>query len=90
MQLRGNTLELGHYQPLIRNVWGPALHALKNSVGDGRGFDEIFIVGGGAHLIERYIKALFPDHPLRVSKDPVYANVRGFQYLGESLARRAA
>ena len=90
MQLRGNTLELGHYQPLIRNVWGPALHALKNSVGDGRGFDEIFIVGGGAHLLERSVKALFPDHPLRVSKDPVYANVRGFQYLGESLARRAA
>jgi plasmid segregation protein ParM len=90
MRVRGTTLELGTYKPSIKTVWGPALHALKNSVGDGRAFDEIFVVGGGAHLLERHLQELFPDHPLKVSRDPVYANVRGFQYLGESMVRRAA
>lgn len=90
IRLRGTTIELGKYRSLLRSIWGPALHALRNSVGDGRGFDEVFVVGGGAHLIERELKELFPGHPLRVSRDPVYANVRGFQYLGESLIRRAA
>ncbi len=63
----------------------PAIHALTNSVGDGRGIDNIFLVGGGSEYFAPAIKSIFPNHHVITVGDPVFANVRGFQWVGKEV-----
>lgn len=46
--------------------------------------DAIVMVGGGAPLFERAIKAAFDKTPLTIAQDSVFANARGFWRGGEA------
>jgi hypothetical protein len=52
-------------------------------------FQNIILVGGGAFLFKHAVKEAFPRHKIHEIKDPIYANVRGFQIAGMNYARSA-
>jgi hypothetical protein len=45
-------------------------------------FQNIILVGGGAYLFKKAVKEAFPKHKILEVKDPLHANVRGFQIAG--------
>jgi plasmid segregation protein ParM len=48
--------------------WIEAPHSLQN----------IILVGGGAFLFRKAVKAAFPKHRIHEVKEPMFANVQGF------------
>ncbi|EKD96637.1 MAG: hypothetical protein ACD_23C01368G0005 [uncultured bacterium] len=46
-------------------------------------------MGGGAFLFRKVVKAAFPKHRIHEVKEPMFANVRGFQLAGQNYARSA-
>lgn len=89
----GNFKLCGREEPLARYLTSAtpiteqSVNAMCNSVGDGRNIDNITIVGGGASLFSKAIAKRFPDHQVQVVDDAIFANVRGFQYVGEEIRR---
>lgn len=61
---------------------------LANKVGQSVDIDNIILAGGGATFFKDVIKAKFPHHDIIVTKNPVFANVRGFQLVGEQSVAR--
>ena len=59
------------------------LSALCNSVGAGHEIKNIFLVGGGARLFCPGIEKRFPHQQIHLVEQGVFANVRGFQIIGE-------
>ena len=49
--------------------------------------EHIILVGGGAYLYTKAVRRRFPKHNITEVADPMYANVRGFQLLGEQYVR---
>ena len=49
--------------------------------------EHIILVGGGAYLYTKAVRRRFPKHKITEVADPMYANVRGFQLLGEQYVR---
>ena len=49
----------------------------------------IILVGGGAFLFKTAVKAAFPKHRIHEVKEPMFANVRGFQIAGQNYAASA-
>ena len=47
------------------------------------------LVGGGAFLFKKAVKAAFPKHRIHEVKEPMFANVRGFQLAGQNYAASA-
>jgi plasmid segregation protein ParM len=85
--LFGQAIELQPFLQEAQKAITPALTALRNAVGDGRDIDEILLVGGGASLFQAAIETAFPHHTVQCLEDALYANVRGFQQVGEVKAR---
>ena len=49
----------------------------------------IILVGGGAFMFKDAVRAAFPNHVVQSLRDPMYANVKGFQIAGENLLTQA-
>lgn len=47
----------------------------------------IVLVGGGSSLFKKAIKQAFPRQRIQEVRDPLYANVRGFQLAGANYMR---
>ena len=45
----------------------------------------IKLVGGGTFMFKDAVKTAFPNHQIQAIRDPMFANVRGFQIAGENL-----
>ncbi|MDD2741237.1 MAG: PRTRC system protein D [Rhodocyclaceae bacterium] len=60
---------------------------LVQSVGPAGSIDNIILVGGGAHVFADLVRNEFPKHDIKIIHDGIYANVRGFQLIGETWAR---
>lgn len=48
--------------------------------------ENILLVGGGAFLYKKALKKQFPRHQIREVQEPMFANLRGFQRMGEQYA----
>lgn len=86
----GKNVDLDKHMPAGAVVIEEAVQAIKNSVGSGVDIDVIVLAGGGAKLYSKALAAKFPQHKVVALSDPAFANVRGFQYIGERLAASAA
>lgn len=86
----GKPIDLDKFMPAGTVVIEEAVQAIKNSVGSGVDIDVIVLAGGGAKLYAKALAAKFPQHKLVTLENPAFANVRGFQYIGERLAASAA
>jgi plasmid segregation protein ParM len=78
---------LKRYDTIVQSVADQAVSAMVQSMDRTNDVENIVLVGGGAHLFRKAIKKAFPRHTIHEMQEPLYANVRGFQMLGELFAR---
>jgi len=87
-QSRGRTIDLSQYMAHARPTITRAVRAMHNQIGNAHEVDQIVIVGGGARLFANVVRDAFPQHPLAIVEEPVFANVRGYQLIGQLLRKR--
>ncbi|TFW13404.1 PRTRC system protein D [Massilia arenosa] len=81
--------DLAKHMPLARKIAEQAVAEMQHYVGDASDVQNIILVGGGAFFFRKAVKESFPRHSIQEVKDPLFANVRGFQIAGMELARAA-
>jgi plasmid segregation protein ParM len=72
--------------PIAQTVAQQAVSSMMQWIGADYAFQNIILVGGGAFLFKKAVKGAFPRHRIHEVKDPLYANVRGFQLAGLNYA----
>lgn len=86
--------DIAAHLPVARKVPEHAVAEMRHYVGDASEIQNIIVVGGGAFFFKKAIKEAFPRHKIHELKDPLYANVKGFQVAGrlihDQLAGEAA
>lgn len=82
--------DLSKLLPIAQTVARQAVSSMMQWVGADYAFQNIILVGGGAFLFKKAVKEAFPRHRILEVKDPLYANVRGFQLAGANYALSAA
>ena len=66
-----------------------ALSKLRTKVGSLDDIDRVVIVGGGAHHYEKALLDMFPGFDIRIAKNQIFSNVRGFQMMGNIMAKNS-
>ncbi|GAB2855924.1 hypothetical protein GCM10027277_25650 [Pseudoduganella ginsengisoli] len=79
--------DMARHLPLARKIPEQAIAEMLHYVGDASDIRNIILVGGGAFFYRHALKAAFPNHVIHELKDPIFANVKGFQQAGLELAR---
>lgn len=78
-----------HMEPAIK-LMRDGMQKMMASIGSRSDIDSVIVVGGAAPLYAPVVCEVFGADMVRVSKDPVYANVRGFQVVGTQRAKSMA
>lgn len=63
---------------------------MRNIIGDGSDIDNIILLGGGSIIFEKTLREHYPDHDIYVVTDPSFANVKGYQLIGETNYKKIA
>jgi plasmid segregation protein ParM len=79
--------DLARHLPLARKIPEQAVAEMMHYVGDASDIRNIILVGGGAFFYRAALKSAFPNHAIHELKDPIFANVKGFQQAGMELVR---
>lgn len=87
-RLYGEDIDLKQYEKTVDASVMDAVANLSSNIGGASDIDEIVVVGGPALLYEKAVKSRFPHNKVSVWKNPEFANVRGFQLMGEEWLRR--
>jgi plasmid segregation protein ParM len=82
--------DLKRHLPLAESVAQQAVSTMRQWIETPESLQNIVLVGGGAFLFRKAVKAAFPKHRIHEVKEPLFANVRGFQIAGQNLAATAA
>jgi plasmid segregation protein ParM len=82
LTLFGEAHRIERYKPIVESIAQEAVRAMSLSIGGKYRFDNIVLVGGGAHLFKRALREAFPKQRLQEVSEPIYANVRGYQRAG--------
>jgi plasmid segregation protein ParM len=90
IRIKGRQVDLAPYRMRAEPVATHAVRLMRNHIGSEHDIDEIVVVGGGAPLFLRSLYKEFPDRPVHVATEGVFANVRGFQSIGNTLKNRKA
>lgn len=87
----GKEFDMSKYIAIGKEKARQFIGVLATKVGNkGVDINNIILAGGGAEFFKDVIQESFPHHTLIVTKDPVFANVRGFQLAGEQFANQDA
>jgi plasmid segregation protein ParM len=81
--------DMSRLMPIARTIAQQAVSSMMQWIEASYGFQNIILVGGGAFLFKKAVKDAFPKHKIHEIKDPIYANVKGFQIAGMNYARSA-
>ena len=79
--------DLKRHLPIAENVAEQAVVGMLEWIEEPHRLQNIILVGGGAFLFRKAVKAAFPKHRIQEVKEPMFANVRGFQLAGQNYAR---
>lgn len=79
--------DLRKFDAAIRKIADQALTSVLAKLDGPQDLENIVLVGGGAYLYTKAVKRRFPKHKIIEVDEPMYANVRGFQLLGEQYVR---
>lgn len=82
--------DLQRHMSVAEGVTAEAVSKMKEYVGDWEALQNIILVGGAAFMYRKALKAAFPKHHIEELKEPMFANVRGFQIAGDNYARGPA
>lgn len=80
------SFDLRRFDSMIQKIADQAVSEVHMRIGPTDDLEDIVLVGGGAHLFRSAIKRGFPSIRLTEVPEPLYANVRGFQLMGEQYA----
>jgi len=88
----GHHYNLFKFSDLISRTILHSLNDMMSSVGKDIDIDNIVVVGGAAGIFGPVIKHRFPKHRVYTVQDPIYGNVKGFQFMAlqDINQRRAA
>ena len=81
--------DMKHLMPLAESVADQAVSSMKEWLEAPHSLQNIILVGGGAFMFRKAVKAAFPRHRIHEVKEPLFANVRGFQLAGQNYALTA-
>lgn len=79
--------DIAQHLPLAKKIPEQAIAEMMHYVGDAGDIRNLVSVGGGAFFYKPALKVAFPQHTIHELKDPIFANVKGFQYAGQELAK---
>ena len=89
--LNGTVIPLYNHLPAGDSILQKAAQAIRDAVGSGISIDRIIVTGGGARIFSPWIRKMYPHHDtFEILETPEFANVRGFQLIGESVSRHAS
>jgi plasmid segregation protein ParM len=78
--------DMKRHLPIAESVAQQAVSTMRQWIETPESLQNIILVGGGAFLFKKAVKAAFPKHRIHEVKEPLYANVRGFQMAGQNYA----
>lgn len=82
--------DLVRLQRVVDKLAEQAVSSMMQWIDDPYSLRHIVLTGGGAWLFKRAVKAAFPKQKIQVLRDPMYANVRGFQIAGMNFTQTQA
>jgi plasmid segregation protein ParM len=80
--------DITKYLPIAETMARQAVSTMMQWIEDSYSIQNVILVGGGAFLFKKVIKEAFPKHSINYVKDPLFANVRGFQLAGAKYAEK--
>lgn len=89
VSVTGRDYPMASFGPIVSRVLADAIEQMRKTVGALDSVDKILLTGGGAHMLDRALRAALPDfaHLLVMDKEPVASNVRGFHAIAEFQAK---
>lgn len=78
--------DMAPLMPIAQTIAKQAVSSMMQWIEDPYSIQNIILVGGGAFLFKKAVKEVFSKHKIHEVKEPMYANVRGFQIAGENYA----
>lgn len=81
--------DMKRHLPIAESVAQQAVSTMRQWIETPESLQNIILVGGGAFLFKKAVKAAFPKHKIHEVREPLYANVRGFQLAGQNYALTA-
>ena len=73
-------------RPMVDIIAKDAVGAMVDHIGAACDVQNVILVGGGAFLFKKVVKEAFATHHVLAVKDPMFANVRGYQIAGINYA----
>jgi plasmid segregation protein ParM len=83
------TYNIARMKPMVEIIAKEAVAAMVHRIGESYNVQHVILVGGGAFLFKKVVKEAFATHQILEVKDPMFANVRGYQIAGTNYAYTA-
>ncbi len=83
----GKEYDLTQHAQALRSVVSQTVAAIAQRIGDAKDISKLLLVGGGARSFSNALQALYPNMHSEIVQDAPFANVRGFQMIGEAMLR---
>lgn len=84
----GKSFDITEHKKIGKAKVEQFVSALTNKVGSSMDISNIILAGGGAEFFKDVLADKFPRHEIITTRDPVFANVRGFQRAGTQFAEQ--
>jgi len=89
LRLFSQEFEIGTFKPAGDTIVEQAVQDLANQIRDGMKIDNVVVTGGGSSFYLPTIKRHFPKHRVNIVQRSQFANVLGYQIMGEEIAKSA-
>lgn len=76
-------------RPMVEIIAQDAVAAMMRRIGGSFNVQHVILAGGGAFLFKKAVRQAFSTHQIREIKEPMFANVRGYQVAGMNFAQSA-
>ncbi len=84
----GKPFDITDHKKLAKAKAEQFVAVLVNKVGSSMDISNIILAGGGAEFFKDVLTDKFPKHEIITTRDPVFANVRGFQRAGQQFSEQ--
>jgi len=84
----GGEYPLAQFTPIIEGKCRQYVRDMVARLGDASDIRRVVVCGGGASLFSGAIKECFPKWTVHTNREPMFANVRGFQAFGKLYMQR--
>lgn len=89
--LRGAPVDLEPYRRVANAAASRIIQRMRNHIFSSLSeIEEVILLGGGAQYFDVALREQFPGCALYAAREPIFANVRGFQLIGQLIKRRKA